>query len=155
MNVLCLFTTATQMQLVPTLMDLSYVIVTEGTLEMGHFVKVCTAKKKISEGLEGVKWELGFIYFWLGQGDFMHCDWDSSAIKQMNVKWKWDSDLNRTATRHYDDGICALCHWDLVKILAGKWEKEHPVFMTLISKSHYILALQITCTRIAEPFLLK
>jgi hypothetical protein len=30
----------------------------------------------------GVKWELGFSYFWLGKWDFMHWDWDSSAKKQ-------------------------------------------------------------------------
>jgi hypothetical protein len=24
--------------------------------------------------------------------------------------------------RHSDDGICAVGRWDLVKILAGKWE---------------------------------
>ena len=31
------------------------------------------------EGPEGVKWELGFAYFWVGKWDFMH--WDSSAKK--------------------------------------------------------------------------
>jgi hypothetical protein len=33
------------------------------------------------EGHEGVKWELGFAYFWVGKWDFMHWDWDSSAKK--------------------------------------------------------------------------
>jgi hypothetical protein len=35
-----------------------------------------------NEGPEGVKWELGFAYFWVGKWDFMHWDWDSSAKKQ-------------------------------------------------------------------------
>jgi hypothetical protein len=40
-----------------------------------------TTKHK-TEGPEGVKWELGFAYFWVGKWDFMHWDWDSSAKKQ-------------------------------------------------------------------------
>ena len=29
----------------------------------------------VLEGPEGVKWELGFAYFWVGKWDFMHWDW--------------------------------------------------------------------------------
>jgi hypothetical protein len=39
-------------------------------------------QKVLKEGPEGVKWELGFAYFWVGKWDFMHWDWDSSAQKQ-------------------------------------------------------------------------
>ena len=38
------------------------------------------------EGPEGVKWEMGFAYFWVGKWDFMH--WDLSA--KNNRKWEWD-----------------------------------------------------------------
>jgi hypothetical protein len=46
-------------------------------------MSLCTARTlraHIKEGPEGVKWELGFAYFWVGKWDFMH--WDSSAKKQ-------------------------------------------------------------------------
>ena len=56
------------------------------TIEMGQL----TAEQQIfEEGREGVKWELGFAYFWVGKWDFMHWDWDSSA-KKNNRKWEWD-----------------------------------------------------------------
>jgi hypothetical protein len=32
---------------------------------------------------------------------------------------------------HWDDGVCALGQWDLVKIWAGKWEYDPPPFRTL------------------------
>ena len=33
----------------------------------------------------GVQWQLGFAQFWLGKWDFMHWDWNSSAIKQQKM----------------------------------------------------------------------
>ncbi len=45
------------------------------------------------EGPEGVKWELGFAYFYwylhlflLGKWDLGHWDWDSQTLK-----WKWEA----------------------------------------------------------------
>jgi hypothetical protein len=38
--------------------------------------------KFVIEGPEGVKWELGFAYFWVGKCDFMHWDRDSSEKNQ-------------------------------------------------------------------------
>jgi hypothetical protein len=35
------------------------------------------------EGPEGLKWELGFAYFWLGKWDFMH-------FHQQRNNRKWD-----------------------------------------------------------------
>jgi hypothetical protein len=62
-----------------------------------HFESYIYVRKNLTtcqqdEGREGVKWELGFAYFW---------HWDSSVKK--------------------DDGICTLGHRDLVEIWAGKW----------------------------------
>ena len=38
--------------------------------------------------------------------------------------------------RHSDDGICAVGRWDLVKIWAGKWEKDpRPCILPLWHRS--------------------
>jgi hypothetical protein len=52
-----------------------------------HFYQVMDAVEfNLSSG---VKWELGFVHFWLGKWDSMHWDRDSSPAKNSS-KWEWD-----------------------------------------------------------------
>ena len=56
-----------------------------------------------------------FPFFAGKKGDFMPRDWDSSTMG-----------LRFEQGKHSDDGICSVGRWDLVKISAGRWDKDPP-----------------------------
>ena len=63
---------------------------------------------------EGVKWELGFAYFWLGKWDFMHWDCMDGIHRQKTIEKGME--LRFEQNSHSDNGICAFRYWDFMEI---------------------------------------